>query len=245
MAKPRDQSATFNWENRLERKLSVYAVASGAFLAASAAGSARAGIIYSPQTNVPIQNLYGGGTATYFSFTGSATPDVTLGAASGADLPGTGSFLVASTGQGVSLVSGGYSPIDSGVPFGSMLGSFTTISGTSTFGATNSGYKLGKNKTGAPVLGDWAYGGIGFLGVSFQLDGQTHYGWIELAINPSTLTGTLIEGAYESDPNTPIITPQAIPEPSSLGLGLLALGAVGVGALHRSRKKGLAASSAA
>ena len=52
----------------------------------------------------------------------------------------------------------------------------------------------------------------GLLAWQLQLDGARHYGWVELAINPVTLTGTLIKGAYESDPNTAIITPQAVPE---------------------------------
>ncbi len=69
------------------------------------------------------------------------------------------------------------------------------------------------------------------------------YGWIELAIDPTTLTGTLIEGAYESVAGMQITTPQAVPEPSSLGLSLLALGSVGVGALLRSRKQAATAAA--
>jgi hypothetical protein len=244
MAEPRDQASSFDWENSLERKLTVYAVASGAFLAASASGSARAGIVYSPDKNVPIQNSYNSFTPTYFSFTVAnptgATADVGLEAVSG---PGVGgSFLDGDTSATTALVGYGMD----GVPLGSKLGSFTTISSGSNFGPMYSGYKLGKNKIkgGFPIVaGDWANGGIGFLGVAFQLGDGTHYGWIELAIDPTTLTGTLIEGAYESVAGMQITTPQAVPEPSSLGLSLLALGSVGVGALLRSRKQAATAAA--
>ncbi len=52
--------------------------------------------------------------------------------------------------------------------------------------------------------GAWGIGSAkGYLGIKFQINGQTHYGWARLSIGrlPATLTGY----AYETIPNKPII----------------------------------------
>jgi hypothetical protein len=51
--------------------------------------------------------------------------------------------------------------------------------------------------------GAWGNGAKGYLGIKFQINGQTHYGWARLSIGrlPATLTGY----AYETIPNKPII----------------------------------------
>ncbi len=50
--------------------------------------------------------------------------------------------------------------------------------------------------------GNWVFGQPGYLGLSFQLEGNTYYGWAQLNItsNGTTLTGY----AYESTPGMPI-----------------------------------------
>ena len=74
----------------------------------------------------------------------------------------------------------------------------------------------------------------GFAGFTFTgADAQTHYGWVRLNITPYT-SGyqiTVRDFAYESQPNTAILTGAgiAVPEPTAAcALGVLALGAVGV-----------------
>lgn len=72
----------------------------------------------------------------------------------------------------------------------------------------------------------------GYVGVSFDISGNTHYGWLEILIardggRPSELS--VLSGAYEDVAGVDIAA-GAIPEPASvgMGLGLLALGAAGV-----------------
>jgi hypothetical protein len=89
-----------------------------------------------------------------------------------------------------------------------------------------------------------------FLGVSFQINGQTHYGWIRLSVtttsdpNGSRMSATVTGYAYETVPNKPILagtagTAAALTEKSSVelevpqntqnqrgpSLGMLAIGA--------------------
>ena len=54
----------------------------------------------------------------------------------------------------------------------------------------------------------------GYLGLEFQLDGQTHYGWAQVAIDASfgtqtgSMTTTLVDFAYETVPGQEIKTGQ-------------------------------------
>ena len=71
------------------------------------------------------------------------------------------------------------------------------------------------------------------LGISFQIDGNTHYGWIQID-NPNDVPGGTITGfAYESTPNTSIIA-GAIPEPSSMILFIV--GVTGIWTLRKRKK---------
>ncbi len=86
--------------------------------------------------------------------------------------------------------------------------------------------------------GNWLGLGTGFLGLKFDVDGNTHFGWLNITLGPSAnprdrLVVTLNSFAYEDEPNTPIVTtiPALIPEPSSLAL--LSLGAIGLAAFRR------------
>lgn len=82
-------------------------------------------------------------------------------------------------------------------------------------------------------LGNWNGGAKGFVGLSFLLGGETHYGWAELAVDALNYQVTLYRFAYESTPGASIVTPEPVPEPASISL--MALGAVGL-ALYRKRK---------
>lgn len=60
------------------------------------------------------------------------------------------------------------------------------------------------------VEGNWLNVSNHYLGLEFQIGGQTHYGWAELSVNGSDhgLTTTVVGFAYETDPDTEIITGQ-------------------------------------
>ncbi len=72
-----------------------------------------------------------------------------------------------------------------------------------------------------------------YLGVSLQINGNTHYGWIQID-NPSDSPGGTITGfAYETTSGAGIVA-GAVPEPSSILL--FTIGAIGAWTLRRKRK---------
>ncbi len=99
---------------------------------------------------------------------------------------------------------------------------------------------------GTQTFGYLAYGAVadciecefndttGFVGLSFEVDGQTNYGWIRVRVDEGGNNRlTLLDSAY-NDMGQPISAGQ-VPEPG--GLGLLAVGGVGLMALRRRRKQ--------
>lgn len=85
--------------------------------------------------------------------------------------------------------------------------------------------------------GGWSLNSTGLFGFRFTIGGNIHYGYGQMTISSSFGAGRGFEidyAYYESTPNTPV-TAVAVPEPSAIGL--LALGAVGAGALSRRRRK--------
>lgn len=44
----------------------------------------------------------------------------------------------------------------------------------------------------------------GYLGVRFQISGNTHYGWIRFAADEDMKSGRIVDWAYEDQPDTPI-----------------------------------------
>jgi hypothetical protein len=87
------------------------------------------------------------------------------------------------------------------------------------------------NAGGLVCLGSFT-NGLGYLGVEFQIEGATHYGWMALLAGEDfAIRMDIVDWAYESLPNTPIRAGQ-IPEPSALLLSFLGiLARIG----HRSR----------
>ncbi len=64
----------------------------------------------------------------------------------------------------------------------------------------------------------------GYLGVEFQIAGETHYGWIGILPGEDfAIRMDIVDWAYETSPNTPLLAGQ-IPEPAApilLAAGLL------------------------
>ena len=72
-----------------------------------------------------------------------------------------------------------------------------------------------------------------FLGLKFDFIGETFYGWVGVEVDQTDYTATVTGYAYE-DTGGDILAGE-VPEPSPLAL--LAMGATGVAALRRRRKK--------
>jgi len=61
------------------------------------------------------------------------------------------------------------------------------------------------------IGGPWANVTNRYLGLKFQIDGKTHYGWARLSVRvkgPLQITATLTSYAYETIPNKPILAGQ-------------------------------------
>jgi hypothetical protein len=83
---------------------------------------------------------------------------------------------------------------------------------------------------GMGTIGKWANVTNRYLGLRFQVNGQTHYGWARLNVsvtNSATITATLTGDAYETIPNKPIIAGQTHGKDEGT-LGRLAQGAAGI-----------------
>lgn len=104
--------------------------------------------------------------------------------------------------------------------------------------------------TDRKVLGKWGNDPQNrYLGVKFLINGQTHFGWVRLAVTSDKLlsiAGTITGYAYETIPNKPILagTAQSAPvktERASAGgpsVGMLAMGAEGLTLWRREDEDG-------
>ena len=85
---------------------------------------------------------------------------------------------------------------------------------------------------GEGCIGLWQYpNDNAYFGLQFDIDGETHYGWVHLENSIYGVQATIHEWAYESTPDTGL-SAGVIPEPATM---LLLLGGLGVLALHMKR----------
>jgi len=231
MSAPHDQQPSRRIRPQsFESKLAAYAVASGAFVAA--ADQAEAGIIYSGVQDIAVGN--------------QKTVDLNVN-----DTGPLSDMVVDFKLRQTNVISGLFQTLTlSVIPQGSNevvldVGGFAAalntgdlISSADTLGGGTkvmASYKF-KLSTLQSSSGPWRGVDDKFLGLYFDIPGDgSHFGWARLNMTANkSATATLVDWAYETIPDTPIIA-GAVPEPSSLSLGFLALGAVGVAALVRSR----------
>ena len=88
-----------------------------------------------------------------------------------------------------------------------------------------------------PNPGEWKLNSPNYLGFSFiAADAGTHYGWLRIDVSASNLDRTIMEVGYSCVIGQSVTVGQAVPEPSTLIMGLLASGATGVIAWRRRRQ---------
>jgi hypothetical protein len=117
--------------------------------------------------------------------------------------------------------------LDQGFPIGSSLDPVYQWYGRQTdqFGAAAIGAQEGIDNQ-ISVLGYFA-GRTAFAGFDLYYDGADHYGWIQIANPLPVVSGQIVDWAYQTSPNTPILAGQgAVPEPGVAVLLLLGLAAI-------------------
>ena len=210
---------------KLDEKWFFYALGAGA---ASVGESAHAGIIYSNPEPDP------SGTSIYFDLQTPTTSPSSFGAADfqisgdvkkakantsilGQSATSGTADGTAGNGTGFALRLGLGAPIDGSLNFTptATLGDFFAPAGPPNYGN----------------LGNWNPGDSGFLGLTIQIAGQTHYGWARGTLD-SVFTFTLNDYAYETDADMAIAA-GAVPEPDQTLLALLVAGAGGIGLMRR------------
>jgi hypothetical protein len=64
-------------------------------------------------------------------------------------------------------------------------------------------------RSGCTTFGPWAHAQSKYLGLSFIVNGEVHYGWARLNVNGGDIRTSVVTGyAYETDANTAIVTGQ-------------------------------------
>ncbi|MBE7157624.1 MAG: PEP-CTERM sorting domain-containing protein, partial [Rhodospirillales bacterium] len=87
-------------------------------------------------------------------------------------------------------------------------------------------------------FGEWNTPDNGFVGLKFNSNGNTYYGWAQIHVNANASI-TLEDFAYNNTPDTGLVT-GVVPEPRTMSALLLAAGAAGT-AIYRRRRAHTAA----
>lgn len=137
---------------------------------------------------------------------------------------------------GDARVAGGFKKLSSGDKLGTALDGLSFSPGTQSRALMHD-YSGTISIGGSLYAGDWSVGDTGYFGFKFTSSGNTHYGWAEMTLSSSSLQATINEAWYNDTPDG-AVTVGVIPEPAEFGLGLgaLALGAVGLRRMRHNRK---------
>jgi PEP-CTERM motif len=242
--KPRKQ---VEFSERFNKRWLGYAVAAAGAAGVGMLGSAQsalADIIYTPaHTLVPV-----GGGPVSLDLNHDGVADFSLwNIVRG---PHSGIFSAARMYLGVPPAGNGvlFSPLGTYIPSygaarlaaGAGIGPGGHFVNSQTRYGRVSALLMGFRTSSGPGFGPWRVGGAGYLGLQFQIDGQTHYGWASLTTKVSLrneyqelLTGYV----YDTVANQSLTAGQGqTPEPGTLGL--LALGSLGLGFWRRRKVVG-------
>ncbi|RME89402.1 MAG: hypothetical protein D6766_14740 [Verrucomicrobia bacterium] len=248
LMKPQEQPQGADWISKWNR----YATMAGAM--GLATGSVQAGIrLYDPSPDPVLQPP--GRPATAYLYFDFADGTVSSSFFSGADfrlLAGAyrrtfslsssnlAQVISNSNNNEVALTTSGYAQMFGA---GEIIGPSRAFgTGDVTMAVAWSGL-VSSSTWSSSGTGPWVGPGPqrGYLGLRFQMNGNTHYGWADVTVeNEYPQEGlpklTLHRFAYETEPDTPIQA-GAVPEPAetATAMGLLALGAAGLARYRRRR----------
>ena len=221
--------------NSFERRLAGYALAAGTALVG--AGQADANIIYSGPLNVNLQPLPTSGSSGNNVLPVDVDSDTKIDFAlvnyleSNSDTPPVPVGLsIVGASAGLVLESVGGSPFATNLGYGDLISSSNVTSSPSK--------NLGKLTLDTiPSTGlspsPWVPGVDAYIGFSFLIGTDTHYGWVETKIeNDLSLT---VKGWAYNDVASAGLDAGVVPEPSSLAL--LAAGAAGVVAFAARKRR--------
>jgi hypothetical protein len=196
---------------QLQNKLKAYSALTA--VAGLAASTADAQIVHTTVN-------YNGGYETYdIDIDGDGTNDFyLLGADWGANYGFTGNLVHIG-------VQGTNELVTYGTYYAAKLAAGVTLDSTTPFavagvwagGAENGGafggfYSYTYYGYG-PYSGSWGSfwaGQTGFVGVSFDISGATHYGWLRVTPSADFATWTLVDMAYNATPDEAIVTGQTL-----------------------------------
>ena len=221
----------------LERRMIAYSAAAGVALAL--APQVDAAVIYSGVQNIDLLPPTAGGATYTLDLDGGGAPDFFFIGYGTAAAPYS-VWMRRATAPGV-LVADLRSSNNWYEKFVLNLPSSTTVIQGDGQPGRYSGILNARN--GAVSYGSFYAPTSGYIGVQFPVGGSNYYGWIQYqgsSLIAGSSPGTIIDWAYDDTGALFHISPPpngAIPEPATIGLGALALGAAGVARLRRRRKR--------
>ncbi|QDU70467.1 PEP-CTERM sorting domain-containing protein [Mucisphaera calidilacus] len=193
-------------ETNNQQRLMVYLAAAG--LGAFAYGQdVSAGIIYTPvQPAVTLVQYPGSPSAFNIDFDNDGTPE--------------GAIINSSVNMQARFFPPGRTLAGSGSYYATSFAPGAVIDATAD---TTGGANLMTNPNyNANFVGQGNY-----IGYRFEIDGNTHYGWVQVDVTDNLINAIITGYAYESTPDTGIVA-GAIPEPTSLALLAAGAGALGL-----------------